>query len=135
MSAADWYLPVRHLHLSAVGFSLTLFAARGAGVLMGAEWPMRPLHRRASVVVDTVLLGAGVTLWTILGLNPWHQTWLGAKLVLLLVYIVLGSFALKRARGRAAKAGFCVAALACVGAMVAIARAHDPSVLTRAIGL
>lgn len=135
MSAADWYLPVRHLHLSAVGMSLALFAARGAGVLMGAAWPMLSLSRHVSVAIDTVLLGAGVTLWTILGLNPWQQTWLGAKLVLLLVYIALGSFALKRARGRAAKAAFYAAALACVGAMVAIARAHDPAVLARAIGL
>ena len=34
----------------------------------------------------------------LLGLNPLHDTWLGAKLLLLLAYIVLGSFALKRAR-------------------------------------
>jgi len=35
-----------------------------------------------------------VLLWATLQLNPVHDSWLGAKLLLLLVYIVLGSLAL-----------------------------------------
>lgn len=131
MALIDWYLPMRHLHVGAVGLSLTLFAARGAAVLAGRSWPMAALVRHGSVAIDTVLLGAGATLWAMLGLNPVRDTWLGAKLVLLVVYIVLGSFALKRASTRAAKAGFYVASLLCVLSMIAIARAHDPMVIWR----
>jgi uncharacterized membrane protein SirB2 len=131
MALAAWYLPLRHLHLGAVALSLVLFAARGAGVLAGQAWPMTALARRGSVAIDTVLLAAGATLWALLGLNPVRDTWLGTKLVLLVVYIVLGSFALKRAPTRAAKAGFYGASLLCVLAMIAIAHAHDPMVIWR----
>lgn len=134
MAAADLYLPLRALHLTAVACSLGLFAARGAAVLAGATWPMAALTRRASVAIDTVLLAAGATLWTLLGLHPLRDTWLGVKLVLLLVYIVLGSFALERAPSRAAKAGFYVSALLCVAAMVTIARAHDAAAVLRVLG-
>lgn len=131
MDLATWYLPLRHLHVGAVALSLTLFAVRGAAVLAGHTWPMRALVRHGSVAIDTVLLAAGVSLWALLDLNPVRNTWLGAKLVLLVVCIVLGSFALKRARSRAAKAAFYVASLLCVFSMIAIAIAHDPMVIWR----
>jgi uncharacterized membrane protein SirB2 len=66
-----------------------------------------------------------------LGLNPARDTWLGAKLALLLAYIVLGTFALRRARTWRGKAGCYVAALACAALMVSIALAHHPAGLFR----
>lgn len=129
MIPADLYLPLRALHLTAVACSLGLFAARGAGVLAGAAWPIAGWVRRGSVAIDTVLLAAGASLWAVLGLNPIRDTWLGIKLILLLVYIVLGSFAIKRAPTRAAKGAFYATALLCVLVMVAIARAHDPAIV------
>lgn len=127
MALIEFYLPLRHAHQTAVAASLVLFAARGAAVLAGQAWPMRRGVRLSSVAIDTVLLGCGVALWVALGLNPLRETWLGAKLVLLLAYIVLGSYALKRARTQGARAGFYVAALACVAFMVSIAIAHHPA--------
>ena len=87
---------------------------------------MRAAWRRLSVLIDVGLLSAGITLWALLRFHPWHDSWLGSKLVLLVVYILLGSFALKRAPTRAAKAGCFVAALACVAFMASIALNHDP---------
>ena len=127
MALIDVYGPLRHLHLAAVGLSLLLFAARGAAVLAGQAWPMAALARRASVCIDTVLLAAGVALWLALGLNPLRDAWLGAKLALLLAYIVLGSFALKRAPTRRARAACYLAALDCVGWLVSVALAHHPA--------
>ena len=100
MALIDYYLPVRQVHLTAVTLSLGLFAWRGLAVLAGQGWATtRPL-RLASVAIDTVLLAAGATLWAMLGLNPGRDAWLGIKLLLLLAYIVLGAFALRRARTR-----------------------------------
>ena len=127
MDSGDWYLPLRQAHLTLVSLSLALFAARGAGVLAGAGWPGGRLPRVGSVVIDSALLATGAALWLLLGLNPLEQTWLGTKLVLLLVYIVLGSIALKRGRTPAIRALACVAALATVASMVGIARAHHPA--------
>jgi uncharacterized membrane protein SirB2 len=113
-------------HIGFVIASVTLFAARGLGVLTHQAWPMRKTWRGLSVWIDVGLLSAGGTLWYLLQFNPWHDHWLGAKLVLLLVYIVIGSYALKRALKRAAKAAFFVAALSCVAFMASIALSHHP---------
>ena len=95
-------------------------------MLRGAGWPLRRTVRVASVVIDTALLAAGVTLWTILGLNPVREPWLGAKLLLLVAYIVLGSFALKRARRTMARAGFLLAALIVFATMLSVALTRHP---------
>ena len=113
-------------HIGFVIASVTLFAGRGWGVLTNQAWPMHKTWRRLSVWIDVGLLSAGGTLWYLVQFHPWHDPWLGAKLVLLLVYIVLGSYALKRAPTRAAKAAFFVAALGCVAFMASIALSHHP---------
>jgi len=121
-----WYLWLLPLHVGLVLTSVTLFTLRGLGVLAGQAWPQQAWARRLAPAIDTLLLAAGVGLWWLLQLNPLQQHWLGAKLVLLVVYIVLGSMALKRAPARASRALCLVAALAVVGFMASIALAHHP---------
>jgi uncharacterized membrane protein SirB2 len=115
-----------------VAASGTLFAARGAAVLAGQGWALRLPWRVASVLIDTALLGAGVTLWLILQLQLSTSPWLGFKLALLLVYIVLGSLALKRARTAGARRIAFAAALATYAFMITVAHFHHPlGVLSR----
>jgi uncharacterized membrane protein SirB2 len=133
MDLISAYVPMRHLHLAAVSLSIALFAARGAAVLLRQAWPMTRAARMTSVAIDTVLLGAGIMLWALLSLNPMRDLWLGTKLLLLLVYIVLGSFALKRARTQGGRAAFYLAAVACASFMVSVALAHDPAGVLRAL--
>ena len=54
--------------------------------------------RYLSYTIDTVLLTAAMMLSSILRMYPFVHSWLTAKVVLLVVYVVLGSFALKRGR-------------------------------------
>jgi uncharacterized membrane protein SirB2 len=98
MDALAWVPPIRQAHLALVAASGGLFAVRAAGVLARARWPLHKALRITSVVIDTLLLGAGAVLWHLLALNPLREHWLGAKLVLLVLYVVLGTWALKRAR-------------------------------------
>ncbi len=79
----------------------TFFALRAFATLSGARWPLALPARAASWVVDTGLLSAGALLWATLQVNPLVEAWLGAKLVLLLVYVGLGTIALRRARSPA----------------------------------
>lgn len=124
--SAEFYAPLKLAHVTLVGLSGSLFALRGLAVLAGQAWAMaRPL-RLVSVAIDTLLLAAGVALWTLLQLQPLRDPWLGAKLVLLVVYIVLGSFALERGRTAPVRGLSYVAALACFGWMVSIALTHHP---------
>lgn len=120
------YPVIKSVHMALVGASVLLFVLRGMATLAAAHWPMNPVVRWISVVIDTGLLLAGVTLWWMLGMPLTGQAWLGVKLLLLPVYVVLGTFALKRAQGRATRAVFFGLALATVAYMAAVAVAHHP---------
>lgn len=115
---------LKHLHIGLVTLSLLGFAARGLGVLSAARWPMHSGLRRAVVVVDSLLLAAGLGLWAGLAWAP--LPWLFAKFGWLLAYILLGGMALRRAPGRGAKALCLLLALGCAAQLVAIARSHQP---------
>ena len=122
----EFYPQIRLVHIVAVLLSGSLFLLRGSGVLAGARWPMALPVRLASYTIDTVLLTAALMLVAVLPSAVFANGWLAAKLVLLVVYIGLGTFALKRGRTPRVRAGCFVLALAAFGAMLAIARAHHP---------
>lgn len=123
---ATLYPTLLHAHIGLVTLSAGLFVLRWLGVLAGLRWPLQRLWRTLSVVIDTALLGAGATLWWMLQLHPLHQPWLGTKLALLVVYIGLGTFALKRGRTRLHKLAFGLLALAVLAFMVSVALARHP---------
>lgn len=133
MDPSTLYLPLKHTHIALVTASGTLFALRGAAVWAGAAWPMRALWRRLSMGIDTLLLAAGIGLWTVLQLSPVASPWLGVKLLLLPVYVVLGMLALKRGRTPAIKRAAYVAALAVLLFMVTVARSHHPLGVLRSL--
>jgi uncharacterized membrane protein SirB2 len=122
----EFYPEIRWVHIAAVIASGGLFTLRGAGVLAGASWPMFAPLRYLTYTIDTVLLTAALMLATILHQYPFVHGWLTAKVLLLIVYIVLGSLALKRARTLRARAWSFAAALAVFLFIVGIARAHHP---------
>lgn len=118
------YLWLKQAHIGLVVLSLTGFALRGLAVQFGARWPLRPGVRRASVVVDSLLLAAGLALWAHL---DWAAMgWLFAKFGWLLAYIALGALALGRARSRGGRGICLLLALLCAAQLVATARAHHP---------
>ncbi len=131
----EHYPAIKAAHVGLVLLSGVLFAARGAGVLLGTGAPMAPAVRHLSQAIDTALLLAALTLLAVLRLNPLATPWLLAKLWLLAAYIACGTLALKRAPTRAGKALWFLAALLSYGAMVAIARARDPLGFLRVFGL
>ena len=122
----EFYLQIKSVHVAMVIASGLLFALRGAAVLAGARWAMAAPLRYLSYTIDTTLLTAALMLLTALKLNPFVVPWLAVKLALLVLYVVLGSLALKRARSRRARAAYFVAALATFGFMYFVARAHHP---------
>jgi uncharacterized membrane protein SirB2 len=126
MPLIDFYPLLKFSHVSLVGCSGAFFAARGAAVLTGRVWPMRSRWRILSYVIDSLLLAAGVTLWLMLRLNPARDVWLGAKLLLLLLYIVAGSLAVKRGRAMVVRGAFYGGASSLYLLIASIALTHDP---------
>ena len=123
---SSFYLPLLHTHIALVSLSVFLFFARGLGVLAGMHWPMQKTWRITSVLIDTLLMAAGITLWIALDHDPFDEAWLGIKLALLLVYIVLGTYALKRANNRRQKTVFFFLALICAFTMITLATTRSP---------
>lgn len=126
MAPIDLHPTLKLAHVALVTASGLLFALRGAAVQAGAAWAMRRPWRLLSVVIDTLLLTAGATLWWLLGLHPVRDPWLGTKLALLLLYIVLGSLAMKRGRTPAVRRASYAAALATYLFIATVALRHQP---------
>jgi uncharacterized membrane protein SirB2 len=120
------YAALKTLHLATVATTFTLFLLRG--VWMMAESPRLRARwvRIVPHVNDALLLASGIALAFTLGLSPLEHGWLAAKLVALLVYIGLGTVALKRGKTRSQRIAAWVAALLVFGYMAAVAVAHDP---------
>lgn len=122
----EFYLPIKAVHIFAVIFSGLIFFIRGLLLLNNKAWAMSAPIRYTSYGVDTVLLTAALMLATMLPSAMFANGWLWLKIGLLLVYIVLGSFALKRGRNRQQRALCFIAALMVYGYMMSVARAHHP---------
>lgn len=122
----ELYPQIKLVHVVAVIASGSLFLLRGLSVQAGRQWAMAAPLRYLTYGVDTALLAAALMLLAILPAAVYANGWLAAKLSLLVVYVGLGTFALKRGRTPRTRVACFIAALSVYGAMLAIARAHDP---------
>ncbi|GAB3096108.1 SirB2 family protein [Lysobacter terrae] len=122
----EFYPQIRQFHIFVALLSGSLFALRGAFLLGGARWPMALPVKWFSYAVDTALLTAALMLLTILPGAMFANGWLTVKLLLVVAYIGLGMFALKRAKTRRARILCYVAALAVYLSIYATARTHNP---------
>jgi len=122
----EFYPQIRGFHILFVILSGSLFALRGFGMLADARWAQAAPLRYLSYAIDTALLTAALMLLTILPREMFANHWLGVKLLLLIVYVTLGVFALRRGRTKRVRVVCFFVALLVFGAMVGIARAHHP---------
>lgn len=123
----ELYPQIKSVHIAAVVFSGLLFLIRGGAVHLGMTWAMAAPLRYLSYAVDTILLTAALMLATILHQYPFVHGWLTVKVLLLVVYIVLGTLALKRGATRTIRVVCWLAALVVYGFIISVARAHHPA--------
>lgn len=131
----EFYAQIKLVHICAVILSGSLFAIRGAMMLARSPLANAAFLRVISYAIDTTLLTAALMLVTILQQYPFVQAWLTVKVVLLVIYIVLGALALKRGGTRKVKVACYFAALTVFLFIVSVARTHNPwgvlSILSR----
>ena len=120
------YSLLKHLHLTTVAVTLVLFVVRGVWMMADSPRLQARWVRIVPHVNDTLLLASGIGLAVLIRQYPLVDGWLTAKLVALLLYIGLGTVALKRGRTRSQRIAAWVAALLVLGYMLAVARAHAP---------
>ena len=103
------YELLKMLHLSLVLISGLGFALRGFIRLVLRRRLAHPLARFGPHLIDTLLLFSGIGLWWLIGYSPLASGWFGLKLVLIVVYIVLGIRAFRVASERSAVIHYLIA--------------------------
>lgn len=121
------YLAIKHLHVTCVVLSATGFLLRGAWMLVGSDLLRHRLTRILPHVVDSLLLGSALGLAVMIEQYPFVASWVTAKVVGLLGYIVLGTIALKRGRTVRVRLTAFVAAIAVFGWIVSVALTKNPA--------
>ena len=121
-----YYLLFKHLHITCVVISGSFFALRGVWMLRAPHLLQRRWVKTAPHVVDTMLLGSAIYLSYVSNQVPFVFPWVSAKVLALLVYIVLGSVALKRGKTLAVRRTALVAALLVFAYIVAVALNKNP---------
>ncbi len=120
------YPYVFNLHVFCAAVSLLYFVLRGYWMLSESPILLKKVNRVAPHIIDTVLLGSAITLTLILEQYPLINLWLTVKLGALLLYIILGSIALKRGKTKMQRAAAFIAALCTFLFIVSVAYYHHP---------
>jgi uncharacterized membrane protein SirB2 len=121
-----FYPQIKSVHVAMVLASGSLFALSGAGMLLRSQLGMSAPVRYLSYTIDTTLLTSALMLATVLHQYPFVHGWLTVKVTLLVAYIVLGSYALKRGATLKVRATCLAAALLTYLLIIRVALTHDP---------
>ncbi len=117
----EYYQLIKHIHVITAVLSLVGFVLRGWWMVKESPLLQHKLVRILPHINDTLLLGSAIFLSLMSGLYPFVEGWLGAKVVLLVGYIVAGIFALKRGKTRQTRQLALVIALICISLIFGLA--------------
>jgi uncharacterized membrane protein SirB2 len=117
----SWYLLIKTIHMSAAALSISGFIIRGLLLYIDIDYRRHRLTHTLPHVIDTVLLGSAIYLAVSSAQYPVQQAWLSAKLIGLLVYIVLGLWALKWARSGTERVAAMIISVLCFAYIVTVA--------------
>lgn len=123
---AEYYLTLRQAHIGFALLSVSLFVLRGCLMLARSPHVQSAWLKYPSYVIDTMLLTLALVLMTVIQQYPVGTSWLTMKVTLLVVYVLLGSIALKRGPTQGVRAVAFFAALLTVAFLYSVARAHHP---------
>ena len=117
---------LKAIHVGSAILSITGFVLRGIWMLQGSPLLKARATRILPHVVDTVLLVSAIALALRIAQYPFVHAWLTAKVLALILYIVLGSIALKRGRARWMRTATLAGALAVMAYILAVALTRNP---------
>lgn len=94
------FLVLKHLHITLALISISGFIVRYLGKRIGAAFISWRLVKILPHLIDTLLLASGIGLAWIYRLSPLAANWFTLKLVLIVVYILLGALAMRAVQRR-----------------------------------
>ncbi len=88
------------IHMACAFLSISGLLLRAWWMFSGSLLFEHRLRKILPHIVDTLLLLSAIMMLFVLGLNPFQQAWLLAKIVALLAYILSGIFLFRFAKSR-----------------------------------
>ena len=116
---------IKLLHVTTVFISISLFVLRGFWVLNGSAMMSKKWVKIVPHINDTILLISAIILAVTIQQYPFVHGWLTAKFLALIAYIILGMFALKRAKNRTNKLIFFILSIITFSYIVMVALTHS----------
>ncbi|MXS86531.1 regulator SirB [Nitrosomonas sp. HPC101] len=123
------YLILKYVHVTSVVISYMLFLLRGIWMLRVSPLLLQRWVKITPHINDTILLLSAIALAVLTHRNPLVEHWLAAKIISLLIYIVLGYTAFRRAKTRRAKMTAWILAQIVFAYIVLVALTKNPLVL------
>lgn len=120
------YLFVKNIHTIFAALTISSFVLRGYWMMRSSPLLLHRVTRIAPHVIDTLFLASGIALIVELNIAIMQNGWMLAKLFGLLVYIVLGSIALRRGRSLQTRGIAFVGAVAVFAYIVGVALSKSP---------
>ncbi len=117
------YFAIKHLHVTAAVLSILFFVIRAVWSVSGSALLQARVVKILPHIIDTVLLVCGIILAMMIGPD---QPWILAKIVALVLYIGVGTFAIKRGKTPRSRAIAAVIAVAIFFYIVGVALRHNP---------
>ena len=121
------YWPLKYTHLVLALLSLCGFLLRGFWMMRGSTLLDHGAVRTLPHVIDTLFLISGIALVLVLSLPVMQSPWLLAKFAGLVVYVVLGSIALRRGPTLAVRQVSFVGAVSAFAYIVGAAVSKSPA--------
>lgn len=118
---------IKLIHMSTAFISISFFVIRGFWVFNHTEMMNKKWVKIVPHINDTILLVTAIFLAISIQQYPFTHDWLTAKFIALLLYIVFGMFALKRAKNMKNKVIFFVFALSVFIYIVGVAVNRSPN--------
>ena len=124
------YAALKMIHVTSVVISYLLFSLRSMWMMRGSAALQQRWVKITPHIVDTVLLTSAIALAIMIDQDPVNNSWLGAKVVGLLLYIGLGMIALRFGKTRKAKISAWIAAQVVFLYIVLVALTKNPTVFS-----
>jgi uncharacterized membrane protein SirB2 len=106
------YLSIKHFHMTCAALSGSFFLLRGIWMLLDSAMLQQRWVKIMPHIIDTLLLASAIVMVVWSAQYPFAQNWLTAKLAGLIIYIGLGTVALKRGSTKTVRFCAFIAALA-----------------------
>ncbi|WP_372883210.1 SirB2 family protein [Psychromonas sp.] len=119
------YLLIKHLHMGMAYLSISLFVFRSILSVIESRLLHNKLLRTLPHIIDTLLLIFAVWLMSIIKQYPFADAWLTAKLLALLVYIGVGSIAIKRGKSAVVRLWAGIFAVLIFAYIIGVAKTHN----------